>query len=41
MPCFSSPQTVEEVQQAIDDYIRYYNEKCIQNKYGEYRTHAA
>jgi putative transposase len=45
MPCFSSPQTVEEVRQAIIDYIHYYNEKRIQTKYGmspvEYRTRAA
>ncbi|WP_240338540.1 IS3 family transposase [Peribacillus alkalitolerans] len=45
MPCFSSPQTVEEVQAALVEYINYYNEERIQNKHGmspvEYRTHAA
>jgi transposase InsO family protein len=45
MPCFGSPQTFEEVSQSITDYIHYYNEIRIQNKYGmspvEYRTHAA
>lgn len=45
MPCFGSPQTLEEVQQAVSDYITYYNELRIQNKYGmspqEYKNHAA
>ncbi|WP_091006288.1 IS3 family transposase [Fictibacillus sp. WQ 8-8] len=35
----------EEVQDTIADYMHYYNEIRIQNKYGmsplEYRTHAA
>lgn len=29
MPCFGSPQTLEEVQQAVSDYITYYNELRI------------
>jgi putative transposase len=45
MPCFGSPQTFEEVQNTIADYMFYYNEIRIQNKYGmspvEYRTYAA
>jgi putative transposase len=45
MPCFGSPQTFEEVQNTIADYMFYYNEIRIQNKYGmspvEYRTYTA
>jgi putative transposase len=45
MSCFGSPQTFEEVQNTITNYMYYYNEIRIQNKYGmspiEYRTHAA
>ncbi|WP_240620171.1 IS3 family transposase [Peribacillus acanthi] len=45
MPFFGSPQTLEEVQTSVSDYMIYYNEERIQNKYGmsplEYRIHAA
>jgi putative transposase len=44
MPCFGSPQTYEEVQKSISEYMTYYNEKRIQNKYGmspvQYLAHA-
>lgn len=45
MPFFSSPQTLEEVQNSISNYIHYYNTKRIQNKYGMspimFKLHAA
>lgn len=45
MPCFGSPQTYEEVRASISEYITYYNQIRIQNKYGmspvQYLTHAA
>lgn len=45
MPCFSHPETVIEVRQAVEAYIHYYNNKRIQTKLEmspvEYRTQAA
>ena len=45
MPFFSSPQNLEEMKQALSNYIYYSNPKRIQNKYGispvEYRLHTA
>lgn len=45
MTHFSTPKTLEETEQAISEYINYYNHKQIQLKYGmspiKFRRHAA
>ncbi|MDB8562371.1 IS3 family transposase [Turicibacter sanguinis] len=45
MPHFSTPETLEEMEEAISEYINYYNHKRIQLKYGmspiKFRRHAA
>jgi transposase InsO family protein len=45
MPCFSQPETVHEVQDAVDAYIQYYNHNRIQTKLqmspNEFRKKAA